>query len=67
MSFMANELPYERMIREPERRAITGLGRTSWHEMERAGKTPKKYRIGPRAVGWKLSDLLKWVAEREVV
>lgn len=51
----------DRIVREPERRAITGRARTPWWEDERDGRAPKRVRLGKRAVGWRLSDLQKWI------
>lgn len=51
----------DRIVREAERRAITARSRTAWWDDERAGRAPKKVKIGPRAVGWRLSDLQAWV------
>ena len=37
----------ERIVREPERRSLTGVGRTKWWEMEREGECPKRVEIAP--------------------
>ncbi len=37
------------------------------YRLERAGKFPSRVRIGANRVGWRLSDLEKWYAERPVV
>lgn len=55
------DLMPDRIVREAERRVITGRCRTGWWQDERAGRAPKKVKIGPRAVGWRLSDLQAWV------
>ena len=57
----------DRLVREPERHEITGLGKTQWRELERKGKAPRRRQIGPRAVGWKLSQLIEWVNSRPAV
>ena len=55
----------DRIVREQERRKVTGLGRTAWHVLERRGLTPTKVQLTDRATGWLLSDLLNWVRERK--
>jgi prophage regulatory protein len=55
------------IAREPERKRITGLSRVSWWRRERAGDAPVRVRLGPRSVGWRRSDLEKWVAARPTV
>ncbi|HJV26303.1 MAG TPA: AlpA family phage regulatory protein [Aromatoleum sp.] len=55
------ELAPDRIVRESERRAITGRSRVSWWQDEREGRAPKKVQIGPRAVGWRMSELQAWV------
>ena len=37
------------------------------YRLERAGKWPKRVRIGANRVGWRLADVEKWFAERPVV
>lgn len=51
----------DRIVREEERRHITGRSTASWWRDEQAGTAPKRLQIGPNAVGWKLSDLIGWV------
>ncbi len=55
----------DRIVREPERRQITGRSPASWWRDEQAGKAPRRIRIGDNAVGWKLSALLAWVESRQ--
>lgn len=55
----------DRLIREPERRAITGLSYSTWHRLEERGAAPKPVKLGARAVAWKLSDLQAWVQRIE--
>ena len=53
-----------RVIREEECRAITGLSRTTRWEMERAGTFPPRRRLSPNTVGWLLSDIRRWLHNR---
>jgi len=65
---MSTESPTftDRIVREAERRAITGVSQSRWYELMAKGLAPKPVRIGGRAVGWLLSELLSWVAARKV-
>lgn len=54
----------DRIVREAERREITGLSRTRWWEMEGAGEVPQRILIGSNAVGWRLSELMDWIDSR---
>jgi prophage regulatory protein len=52
----------ERLIGEPECRAISGLSRAQRWRLERDGKFPRRLRLGPRTVRWRLSEILAWIA-----
>lgn len=54
----------ERLVRERDRRAITGVSRTQWWALERDQVAPKRVRLGASAVAWRLSDLLAWIEQR---
>lgn len=51
----------DRIVREKERRHITGRSPASWWRDEKTGRAPKRIKIGPNAVGWRLSELLAWI------
>lgn len=53
--------PPDRIVRDPERRQITGRSRTSWWHDERENRAPRRVQIGRRAIGWRLSELQAWV------
>jgi prophage regulatory protein len=53
----------DRIVGEHERRNITGLGRTTAWAMEKAGTFPRRVELTGGRVGWRLSDLMRWVAE----
>lgn len=57
----------DRFIREPERRKITGLSRTSWWRAEKEGSAPRAYQLSKNTKAWKLSELMEWVEKREPV
>ncbi|WP_285236330.1 helix-turn-helix transcriptional regulator [Shewanella algae] len=54
------------MVREPDRKMITGVSRTQWWMMERQGLAPQRVRLSAHCVAWRLSDLLWWVEQRKV-
>lgn len=55
-----NQQHIERTIREPECRQITGLCRTTRYMMEKTGAFPARRKLGGRAVGWLLSEVIAW-------
>ena len=64
-----SEKPYmyeaELVILSPKRvRAMTGLSEATIWRMRKMGEFPRAVRLSPRRVGWKRSDVLKWIEER---
>ena len=58
-----NEFP-DRILSIAEVVAMTGLSEaTIWREIQ-ANRFPKAVVISPRRRGWRLSDLLAWLASR---
>jgi prophage regulatory protein len=51
----------ERFVREHERARITGIPTSSWYTMMNRGLAPRGYRLGPRTVAWRLSELTEWI------
>ncbi len=51
----------ERLVRERERKTITGLSRTQWWLLEQQCLVPARLCLGCKAVAWRLSDLLYWI------
>lgn len=37
------------------------------YRLERAGKFPRRIRLGENRVGWRLADVEKWFATRQIV
>jgi predicted DNA-binding transcriptional regulator AlpA len=54
----------ERLIREPERKKITGTSRAHWHRLEVAGRAPRRIAISERIVAWRLTEIMAWVHAR---
>jgi prophage regulatory protein len=44
---------------------LTGLSTSTIYEMMARGDFPRPLRLGKRAVGWRESDLAKWLESRE--
>ena len=57
----------DRIVRDRECEAITGLSRTQRWRLERENKFPKRRVLGPNSRGWLLSELAEWVRSREQV
>ena len=55
---------YERLMRRPEVLTLCGLSRSSLYRMMSQGLFPKSVSIGARAVAWRESEVLDWVASR---
>nr|WP_223281850.1 AlpA family phage regulatory protein [Xenorhabdus griffiniae] len=53
------------MVREHDRKMITGVSRTQWWTMERQGLVPKRVKLSTHCVAWRLSDLLWWIEQRK--
>ena len=55
----------ETILRRPAVEARTGLSRSTIYAAMARGEFPQPVRLGPRAVGWRESDVAKWLASRE--
>ncbi len=54
-----------RLIRSKEVQAITGLPKSSLHNMARDGRFPRPLKLGARAVAWREEDVQAWVENLE--
>jgi len=54
----------DRLVRLPELIALTGVSPSSIWRWERQGEFPARIHIGARAIGWRLSDINKWLSAR---
>jgi len=52
------------IIRMPEVKRLTGLGRTSIYHMMANGVFPRSVALGARAVGWIVGDIRKWLQSK---
>jgi prophage regulatory protein len=57
----------ERIVRPAEAARMTGRSKVSLWRDEKAGRFPRRVRIGANAVGWRLSEIQAWIAGREIV
>lgn len=55
----------DRILRPAEVRKVLAVGRSTLHAMVRRGDFPRALRITNHAVGWRLSTVEAWLAERE--
>jgi prophage regulatory protein len=56
--------PPRLFARLPTVLAATGLGRSTVYRLIAAGSFPAPVRLGPRALGWRWSDLDQWTRSR---
>lgn len=52
------------VVRERERRRMTGLSRVQHWRLEREGLAPKRIQLGPNSVGWIRSEIESWIRDR---
>ena len=53
-----------RILRKPELMTKIGLSDASIWRMERAGRFPKRIRLGGKSVGWFSDEVEKWFQEK---
>lgn len=53
-----------RVLRLPEVKTKTGLGRTTIYRMESSGAFPQSIPLGGKAVGWIESEVNAWIEQR---
>jgi prophage regulatory protein len=54
----------DRLIRKPELYKTIGLSDATIWRMEKDGKFPKRVQIGGNSVGWLLSEITHWMAQK---
>lgn len=54
----------ERLVRLPEVRFLTGLGKSSIYDAVKAGTFPQAVRLTEYAVAWRKSEVDAWIAQR---
>jgi predicted DNA-binding transcriptional regulator AlpA len=53
-----------RVVPEREACALIGVGFMTWQRMKARGETPPVTQLSPRRVGYRVSDLAKWLDGR---
>ena len=54
----------EQVLRLPQVKATTGLGRSTIYQRMADGTFPRPIVLGPRGRGWLNSDIQSWIQER---
>lgn len=54
----------ERIVRTKELLELTGLSRSTIWRMEKAGNFPKRVTLGEASIGWRWSEVNKWMRNR---
>ena len=52
------------LLRLPEVKKRTGLGRTQIYRLQKQGKFPKLVKLGARASAWVSTEVHAWIADR---
>ncbi len=55
---------FDRIFRPKEVCRILSIGRTKFYELRKSGDFPAGVVLGERAVGWRASDIDRWIASR---
>ena len=53
-----------RLLRLPDVKALTGLGRSTIYLKMTRGEFPGAVKLGERAVAWPQADIERWIQER---
>lgn len=56
---------FDPILRLPQVKALTGLGKSSIYSAMRKGSFPKSRALGARAIGWIQSDIVAWIESRK--
>jgi len=54
----------EKVLKLPELKSATGLGKTAIYDLMQEGGFPRPIRLSQRAVGWISSEIEQWLAAR---
>ena len=58
------ELGRHRILTLKQTCEFTGLANPTWRAKHARGETPPAIKIGKRKLGWRLGDLVDWIAAR---
>jgi prophage regulatory protein len=65
LEIVMTTLEFDRILKRPEVEKLTGLSRSEIYRRLETKTFPTQVRLGPKAVGWKMSDLQKWIDSLE--
>jgi predicted DNA-binding transcriptional regulator AlpA len=54
-----------KLIRERQRRELTGVSRASWWRFERDGYAPKRFHLSPGIAVWDEEEIVAWLEARK--
>lgn len=57
-------VPGKQLLRMPDVRRKTRLGRTTIYRLEAAGLFPRRLKLGLSAVAWDADEIDQWIASR---
>ena len=52
------------ILRRKDVESMVGLSRSTIYKLMNQGLFPKPIRLGPRAVGWRISDIENWINQQ---
>ncbi len=55
----------ERLVNKADVTRLTTLSHGQINSLERQAEFPQRYRVSGNRVAWKLSEILKWINERQ--
>ena len=55
---------HSKILRRKDLEAMIGLSRSTIYKLISENMFPKPVKLGPRAVGWRLSDIEDWLDTR---
>lgn len=61
------EKEMDRYVRLPEVIELTALGKDGIRKKMKQGTFPLAYKIGERAIAWKLSEIEEWMSSHEQI
>jgi len=53
----------DRIVLEAEATQLCGFGRVTRWRMEKEGRFPKRVKVSDGKIGWRLSDIQRWISE----
>ncbi len=64
-SFENNNTPYDRIISKKELLTLVPYGFAQITRMEKVRTFPLRIKLGPNRIGWLMSEVQAWIAERK--